>query len=91
MTVRSRTSGVNASREAPPVPDGKLFVHIFTHREYAYKFEVKDAIPYNASLMNQMGLVVAINSDDAEMARRLNQEVVLAPQDAKVIKKMLGK
>lgn len=23
-------------------PDGKLFVHIFTHREYAYKFEVID-------------------------------------------------
>ncbi len=47
---------------------------------WAYKYEVKDAIPYNASLMNQMGLVVAINSDDAEMGRRLNQEA------AKVIK-----
>ncbi|HVA99338.1 MAG TPA: class I SAM-dependent methyltransferase [Bacteroidia bacterium] len=23
-------------------PNGKLFVHIFTHKEYAYKFEVKD-------------------------------------------------
>ena len=23
-------------------PDGKLFVHIFTHKDYAYKFEVKD-------------------------------------------------
>jgi cyclopropane-fatty-acyl-phospholipid synthase len=23
-------------------PSGKLFVHIFTHKEYAYKFEVKD-------------------------------------------------
>jgi cyclopropane-fatty-acyl-phospholipid synthase len=23
-------------------PDGKLFVHIFTHKEYAYKFEVVD-------------------------------------------------
>jgi cyclopropane-fatty-acyl-phospholipid synthase len=23
-------------------PDGKLFVHIFTHKEFAYKFEVKD-------------------------------------------------
>lgn len=23
-------------------PDGKLFVHIFTHKEYAYKFEVQD-------------------------------------------------
>jgi len=41
---------------------------------WAYKMEVKDAIPYNAALMHQHGLVVAINSDDAEMATRLNQE-----------------
>ncbi|VXD10503.1 amidohydrolase family protein [Marinoscillum sp. 108] len=41
---------------------------------WAYKFEVKDAIPYNASLMTMAGVVAAINSDDAEMARRLNQE-----------------
>ena len=41
---------------------------------WAYKFEVNDAIPYNASLMSEQGLVVAINSDDAEMGRRLNQE-----------------
>ncbi len=41
---------------------------------WAYKMEVKEAIPYNASLMNQMGIVTAINSDDAEMGRRLNQE-----------------
>lgn len=39
-----------------------------------YKMEVVDAIPYNAWLMQQEGLNVAINSDDAEMARRLNQE-----------------
>lgn len=47
---------------------------------WAYKYEVKDAVPFNASLMHQMGIVVAINSDDAEMGRRLNQEA------AKVIK-----
>ncbi|WP_439881857.1 amidohydrolase family protein [Pontibacter sp. MBLB2868] len=41
---------------------------------WAYKMEVKDAIPQNAGIMNQMGVVTAINSDDAEMARRLNQE-----------------
>jgi imidazolonepropionase-like amidohydrolase len=41
---------------------------------WAYKFEVNDAIPYNAKLMQDQGLVVAINSDDAEMGRRLNQE-----------------
>ena len=41
---------------------------------WAYKMEVVDAIPYNAYIMQRVGLNVAINSDDAEMARRLNQE-----------------
>lgn len=41
---------------------------------WIYKMEVVDAIPYNAYIMNKVGLNVAINSDDAEMARRLNQE-----------------
>jgi imidazolonepropionase-like amidohydrolase len=41
---------------------------------WAYKYEVYQAIPYNAALMAEQGVTVAINSDDAEMARRLNQE-----------------
>jgi len=41
---------------------------------WAYKFEVSDAIPYNAAIMHREGITVAINSDDAEMNRRLNQE-----------------
>jgi imidazolonepropionase-like amidohydrolase len=41
---------------------------------WAYKMEVYDAIPQNPSIMQRVGLNVAINSDDAEMARRLNQE-----------------
>ena len=41
---------------------------------WAYKVEVQDAIPYNPAIMHNVGLNVAINSDDAEMARRLNQE-----------------
>ena len=41
---------------------------------WAYKFEVNDAIPYNASIMHNQGVTVAINSDNAEMGRRLNQE-----------------
>ncbi len=41
---------------------------------WAYKMEVQDAIGYNAAIMTKVGLYVAINSDDAEMARRLNQE-----------------
>ncbi|MCY3688698.1 MAG: amidohydrolase family protein [Gammaproteobacteria bacterium] len=45
---------------------------------WGYKWEVRYAIPYNAALMQQAGVVVAINSDDAEMARRLNQEAAKA-------------
>lgn len=41
---------------------------------WAYKFEVNDAIPYNAAIMQRQGVTVAINSDDGEMIRRLNQE-----------------
>lgn len=41
---------------------------------WAYKYEVNDAIPYNAAIMQSQGLNVSINSDDAEMSRRLNQE-----------------
>ena len=41
---------------------------------WAYKYEVNDAIPYNAAIMQSQGITVAINSDDAEMSRRLNQE-----------------
>ena len=41
---------------------------------WAYKYEVNDAIPYNAAIMHNAGVMVAINSDDREMSRRLNQE-----------------
>jgi len=45
---------------------------------WAYKYEVNDAIPYNAALMQSQGVMVSINSDDAEMSRRLNQEAAKA-------------
>jgi imidazolonepropionase-like amidohydrolase len=45
---------------------------------WAYKYEVYDAIPYNGAIMHEQGLTVAFNSDDAEMARRLNQEAAKA-------------
>ncbi|MEN9639619.1 MAG: hypothetical protein RLZZ262_1488 [Bacteroidota bacterium] len=45
---------------------------------WAYKYEVKDATPFNGALMWRLGLNVAYNSDDAEMARRLNQEAAKA-------------
>lgn len=41
---------------------------------WAYKMEVQEAIPYNGKIMHNVGITTAFNSDDAEMARRLNQE-----------------
>jgi imidazolonepropionase-like amidohydrolase len=45
---------------------------------WAYKMEAFDAIPYNAALMTERGVVVSINSDDAEEASHLNQEAAKA-------------
>ncbi|HEX5443510.1 MAG TPA: amidohydrolase family protein [Pirellulales bacterium] len=45
---------------------------------WAYKFEVLDAIPYNGALLHQAGVVVSFNSDDPELARRLNLEAAKA-------------
>ena len=41
---------------------------------WAYKMEAFEAIPYNAALMAQRGVLVSVNSDDAEEATHLNQE-----------------
>lgn len=47
---------------------------------WSYKIEAFDAIPYNAAIMHQKGVLVSLNSDDAELMRHLNTEA------AKVIK-----
>ena len=39
----------------------------------------------------QAGMRHNLEGKSSKLTRRLNQEVVLAPQDAKVIKKLLGK
>jgi len=41
---------------------------------WAYKMEAFDAIPYNAALMTERGVITSVNSDDAQEARQLNQE-----------------
>ena len=41
---------------------------------WAYKVEAYEAIPYNAAMMTQHGVIVSINSDSAEEARHLNLE-----------------
>jgi imidazolonepropionase-like amidohydrolase len=47
---------------------------------WSYKVEAFDAIPYNAAILHKKGILVSLNSDDAELMRHLNAEA------AKVIK-----
>ena len=55
---------------------------------WGYKYEVIDAIPYNGALMREAGVIVSFNSDDDELATRLNTEAAKAvkyggvPEDA---------
>lgn len=45
---------------------------------WGYKMEAWDAIPHNASLMAERGVIVTMNSDSDERARRLYQEAAKA-------------
>src|SRR5687768_9644816 len=45
---------------------------------WGYKLEAWDAIPHNAALMAERGVVVTMNSDSDERARRLYQEAAKA-------------
>ncbi len=56
---------------------------------WAYKFEVYDAIPYGAAIMFRHGVNTTVNSDDNDLARRLNTEAAksieyggLTPEEA---------
>jgi len=56
---------------------------------WGYKFEVYDAIPDNAAMMHQQGVLTSVNSDSGDLARRLNTEAAktmkyggLSPEDA---------
>ena len=78
-TVNTFTHILEGYKVADKMKEHGSFASTFSDW-WAYKMEVEDAIPYNASIMQKVGLTVAINSDDAEMARRLNQEA------AKIVK-----
>jgi imidazolonepropionase-like amidohydrolase len=56
---------------------------------WGYKFEVYDAIPDNAAMMHSQGVLTSVNSDSADLARRLNTEAAksmkyggLSPEEA---------
>lgn len=43
-----------------------------------YKLEAADAIPYNPAILVRAGVVTSVNSDSADLARRLNTEAAKA-------------
>ncbi|MEA1996081.1 MAG: amidohydrolase family protein, partial [Gemmatimonadota bacterium] len=45
---------------------------------WSYKYEAYDAIPFNGALLHEQGLLVSFNSDNAELARRMNLEAAKA-------------
>jgi len=45
---------------------------------WAFKYEVVDAIPFNGAMLHRAGVLTSFNSDNAEMARRLNTEAAKA-------------
>ncbi|MDX1285085.1 MAG: amidohydrolase family protein, partial [Draconibacterium sp.] len=45
---------------------------------WAFKYEVYDAIPYNAAILTKHEVLSCIHSDNPELARRLNQETAKA-------------
>ncbi len=71
--VNTFTHGLEAYKVADLLHQEGTAVSTFSDW-WAYKYEVIEAIPHNAALCTKAGVLTGINSDDAEMARRLNQE-----------------
>lgn len=62
---------LEAYKIAPEIRAAGIGVSTFADY-WAYKIEAWDAIPYNAGLCREAGIITSINSDDPERIRRLN-------------------
>ncbi|MCX7606785.1 MAG: amidohydrolase family protein [Bacteroidia bacterium] len=71
--VRTFTHVLEGYKVAPEMKQHGAFASTFSDW-WAYKYEVIEAIPHNAAMLLSKGVPTCINSDDAEMGRRLNQE-----------------
>ncbi len=71
--VRTFTHVLEGYKVAPEMKLHGAFASTFSDW-WAYKYEVIDAIPHNAAILLKHKVPTCINSDDAEMGRRLNQE-----------------
>lgn len=71
--VRTLQHGLEAYKVAKEIADHNVGVSTFSDW-WSYKVEAYDAIPYNAALLVRRGVLVSVNSDDAELMRHLNTE-----------------
>ena len=77
FNINTFTHILEGYKIADKMKDHSVYASTFSDW-WTYKFEVNDAIPHNAAILSEMGVVTAINSDDAEMGRRLNSEAAKA-------------
>ncbi|MCS6896016.1 MAG: amidohydrolase family protein [Bacteroidia bacterium] len=71
--VRTFTHVLEGYKVAPELKAHGAFASTFSDW-WAYKYEVIEAIPHNPAILLKNKVPTCINSDDAEMGRRLNQE-----------------
>ncbi|MDZ7719549.1 MAG: amidohydrolase [Balneolaceae bacterium] len=62
-----------AFKVAPELAEHGAYASVFSDW-WAYKFEVYYSTAYNASILNENGVVTSINSDSNELIRHLNHE-----------------
>ncbi len=77
FTVRTFTHILEGYKVAREMKDHGAMASSFADW-WAYKYEVTDAIPQNTGILHEQGVITSVNSDDGEMARRLNQEAAKA-------------
>jgi imidazolonepropionase-like amidohydrolase len=75
--IRTLQHALEAYKVAPEIAASGAGVSTFSDW-WAYKIEAFDAIPFNAAVMQEHGIVVSLNSDDDELIRRLNTEAAKA-------------
>ena len=73
FTIGTYQHGLEVYKVAEVVQPVTLGASLFADW-WGYKFEVYDAIPYDGSLLNEVGVNVSYNSDSNDLARRLNLE-----------------
>ncbi|GJM19282.1 MAG: hypothetical protein DHS20C14_14950 [Phycisphaeraceae bacterium] len=69
--------GLEVYKVAETVREHAIGASIFSDW-WAYKVEVQDAIPYAGPIQHEVGVLTSFNSDDNELARRMNLEAAKA-------------